>query len=184
MAAALTACSVAASAAGYGGRGGRNGGTQPQNQAGQNQGPAQNPATGPGAEGGPGGTAVQSDPLAQTMAAPKEATAKDLPPEADPVPKLSLEDAADDFKTVVESFVLKNSVDGVWSYKDKKTKAHLTFVSVDAAGVRAAGKGLYTGDAVARDLRTKKLRHFQFKVDLSGTDWKVVSVRPSPPPSS
>jgi hypothetical protein len=190
LVAALASWAVAAHGAGYGGHGGRNGGTQSQNQSGQNQGQGQNqgPAQNQGSGGGgPGGVGIQGDPLADKMSGPKESAAAETNPETkpepDPVPELSLEDAAENFKTVVESFVLKKSVDGVWTYKDKKSVARLALVSVDTSAVRAAGKGLYSGDAVTRDLRTKKLRRFLFKVDLSGTEWKVVSIRPSPPPA-
>lgn len=172
-------------AGGGNGGGGGAGGLVPGTQAamgavglaGDGMGAPAGPVPGSGPAGGPG---IKTDAKAAASGDDSSAEAETTGVAADAVPEVTLADAAENFKTVVESYVAKNSVDGVWSYKEKKTAAKLELVSVDPSDVRAAGKGLYAGDAVMRDARTKKPRRLEFTVDMSGVKWSVVSVRSAP----
>jgi hypothetical protein len=99
------------------------------------------------------------------------------PVEAAPAP-MTPEDAAENFKTVVESFVAKNSRAGAWEYEEKGKITPLVLISVQAGGLRKSGSERYSGDASFRDAATKRARRLEFTVDFSGANWKVVRVRP------
>jgi hypothetical protein len=109
------------------------------------------------------------------------AAADDAPEPADAKPApMSADDAADNFKTVVESYISRHTRDGAWPYAEKGRTARLTLVSVDSGSVRKTGADVYAGAATLRDARTRKTRRLEFTADFSGPTWKVVRVRPLP----
>src|ERR1035437_9764908 len=79
---------------------------------------------------------------------------------------MSLRDARMNFKTVVEAFVEKKSVDGYWAYREKagRKAPKLKFVSLDEASVKRAGDGIYTGVATMRETSGRR-SSLEFKVD-------------------
>gem|GEM_PF-2210116 len=104
--------------------------------------------------------------------APERATA---PPKPDP--ELTLADARDDFSTIAESYVLKNVRDGAWPYKDARGRRRgLALVKVETESVARASRRRYAGLVRLRDVADGKELKLLFTVDLSGDDWRVVSV--------
>jgi hypothetical protein len=102
----------------------------------------------------------------------------DPPPSEEKAAPMTAQDAGDNFKTVVESFIAKNSRAGAWEYKEKGKTSPLVLLAVDSGAVRKTGKETYAGDATLRDAGTKRARRLEFTVDFSGANWKVVRVRP------
>ena len=102
-------------------------------------------------------------------------------PDDAPSAAMSLSDARVNFEAVVEAYVAKKSVDGYWSYREKSGgKARkLKFVSFDSGSVQNAGDNVYTGVAALREASGRR-SSLEFKVDFSGSDWRVVSVKPRP----
>jgi hypothetical protein len=89
-------------------------------------------------------------------------------------------DAADNFKTVVESYIARNSQGGVWKFAEKGKSTPLVLLAVDTDGVTEAGADRFAGKATLKNPRTKRKRSLEFTVDFSGPVWKVVRVRPAP----
>lgn len=98
--------------------------------------------------------------------------------EADRSP-VSIEDARVNFASIVETFVARQSPEGFWLLRDKKTgrARRLRLLSVNAKAVKDAGAGRFKGPAQLRDLGEGADLPAEFVVDMSGSDWKVVGLR-------
>lgn len=96
---------------------------------------------------------------------------------------VTLDDARSSVGTLIQSFIAQRSADGAWPLLDKRTKKlrRLRLVKVDEKKVRAAGKQIYAAPATLKDLDSTEQLQAVFKVDFSGSEWKVVGMRLSQP---
>jgi hypothetical protein len=122
-----------------------------------------------------GGGQPGRNPTPSVSTAPVERTFEPLAP--DPEVALTLNDARENFRTIVEAYVLRESDGGTWAYKDAGGKtAKLALVRVDLESVDKVAAKRYAGLVLLRDVRARRIRKLRFTVDFSGTDWKVVSI--------
>jgi hypothetical protein len=102
---------------------------------------------------------------------------------SEPERSMSLEDARDNFRTIVETYITRNSRNGVWAFEDAHGKRRrLTLVRVETGTVASLADSRYAGIALLRELGSNKTRRLRFVADFSGEHWKVVSVKDAPPP--
>jgi hypothetical protein len=164
--------------------GGQNGGGQNsggQNSGGQNNGGPNGQGDGNQSGGGQGsgmrgrhgswGGGRRDDSNQQT-----QDDSRDNNP--DPPVELSLDDIRSNFDTVIQSYVNKKSVDGVWDYRDKAGRVwRLAADTIESSGVHKTARDVYAGKGTLSDARTHRRLVFEFVVDFSRA-WKVVSVKP------
>jgi hypothetical protein len=104
---------------------------------------------------------------------------------ADYAAPMSLDDARMNFGTVIDAFLAEKTQKGYWPLREKLTGKilHLQLVSKDPKTVADAGAGgKFTGTVNFVDLLTREKRKTEFTVDLSGSQWKVVSMHLFPGP--
>jgi len=131
------------------------------------------------AEKNAGDADVYRRALASTASAPGEAPAS---PEADPAadpPPMSLKTARLNFGTVVETFVIRNSVEGLWLVPDRKAGKDLplTFERIEDESVHQVIPGHFAGRAVLREAGSDRPVSVQFLVNFSGSKWLVENLR-------
>jgi len=96
---------------------------------------------------------------------------------------ITLDDARSNVTTLIQSFIAQRSADGAWPLVDKRTKKvrRLRLVKVDEKKVRSAGNQIYAAPATLKDIDSTEQLQAVFKVDFSGSEWKVVGMRLSEP---
>jgi thiol-disulfide isomerase/thioredoxin len=96
---------------------------------------------------------------------------------ARPASASELEDAQDNFETVVRSHVAAKSKDGVWILKRAGGKAfRLTMTGVERATVHRVPPGRWSGIADFEDAGTKKAYFAEVTADLTSELWEVKDV--------
>jgi|GEM_PF-5763924 len=91
--------------------------------------------------------------------------------------EMTLEDARDNFKTIVEAKIQRESTDGVWIYTNAAGRARrLRLTRVEAEKAVKVGGRRYAGPALLREARGKRTVRLRFVVDFTGDHWKVVDV--------
>lgn len=96
-------------------------------------------------------------------------------PDDAPPPPPNLNDARENFATVVETFLAQNTKEGVWNLRDKRAKKirRLALVSIEPKTVRAGAKpGLFRGRVKFRDENGKPVL-MEMTVDMTGVQWRV-----------
>jgi hypothetical protein len=131
--------------------------------------------------GNPGGVAP-AEALASNVSTAAAASAEAPAPEK--AKALDLADARVDFKTIVETHFLKSGADGVLRYASGGRTRRVKLVDVDVASVRKKKDGRYAGRVLVRDAGGGPARALSFTVDLSGDDWRVLSVTEPPAKSA
>ena len=89
--------------------------------------------------------------------------------------EISASDAEENFPTVVQIFIAKRSVDGLWKYPEKGKTRRLKLLSVDADNLKNMGKNIYLGTAVFSDANGRRVK-LPTSVDFSGSDWTVIAI--------
>lgn len=94
---------------------------------------------------------------------------------------IDLDGARENFAALVESYVAKRSAKGYWSYVAKKgAKArHLIEPKVDEDSVARTRGPRFSARVSLKDLRGGKPAALEFEADFSGSDWRIVAVRPA-----
>ena len=90
--------------------------------------------------------------------------------------EMTPDDAGVDFETVVQSYIDRHSVGGVWAYKTGGKTWRLKLAKFNVQNLRKTGVNRFTGAVAMRE--GKNSRVLEFAVDFSGADWKVLSVKP------
>lgn len=117
----------------------------------------------------PQGTPPQPAPNPEESPEPASPANSEMPPE----------DAGDNFRTVITSFIANRSPKGYWPLKDKATGRimRLKLVKVNAGNLRKLKSNNYAGSAVLKDVERGTLLKVEFGVDFSGAEWKVTGMR-------
>ncbi|HXT00864.1 MAG TPA: hypothetical protein VN915_09340 [Elusimicrobiota bacterium] len=141
-----------------GGPGGQQGGPPVQKR--QDRGNGENGSNGPGDANGPG----DGD-----SGGPQDSSAVDL------------DAARANFPTVAENYVAKRSAKGYWTYVARKgaKPRRLADPKVDEGSVRPVRGERFSARVRLRDKGGGKPVVLEFEADFSGTNWKVVAVRPA-----
>jgi thiol-disulfide isomerase/thioredoxin len=95
-----------------------------------------------------------------------------------PASASELEDAQDNFETVVRTHVAGKSAHGVWVMKSSRGKLlHLTMTGVERGTVHRVPPGLWAGIADFKDAGAKKTYYAEFTADMTAELWDVKRVR-------
>lgn len=109
--------------------------------------------------------------------------ADDAPPRAaaDVAPPVDLDTARENFAALVESYVAGRSRKGYWSFAVRKgAKARrLVKPAVDEDSVRKVRGARYAARVSLRDQASRKPVALEFEADFTGSEWKIVAVRPA-----
>ncbi len=115
---------------------------------------------------------------------PTPGPAKSSPPPDEPEHPgdVTLEEARENIPGIVAAYLGIHSRDALYALDDPDTggKIIVRFDSVDPASVRALGSGRFSAEARFHDMAGRKVLA-EAKVDLSGNEWKVVSIKRSKP---
>jgi hypothetical protein len=114
---------------------------------------------------------------AQTYDSPPEDSG---PPPAEAQPAASaapsLEEARDNFATVVQNFLAQNTREGVWNLRDKRSKKirRLAFESLDPKTLKSASKAAhYRGQVKFKDVDSGAAVLMEMTLDMSTPQWRV-----------
>jgi hypothetical protein len=126
--------------------------------------------------------AAAATPAGTTSPAVPDIQKPEPPPEAEtPRPsekeEIDPDRAAENFPTLVETYLAKNGDDGRWTVKLGAKTRVLELVRVETKNLKPAGADRYAACAVFRGADGGKPARLEFIADFGGAEWAVVSVK-------
>ena len=100
-------------------------------------------------------------------------------PSEEPAGDMTLDDAAGNFESILQAFVISRSPNGYWPLREKTTKKvlMLKLESIDLKSLRQEGPNVFTAPAVLLDVNNDRKIPAEFTIDFSGTQWHVTRMR-------